>query len=203
LSDRFEGPEDCVEIAVPAVDVAIHAAGDTTLSLSEHRISSMRAELKLVVRALPARYEARISRLDDRIIETLGDFGVPAARLAIGLTFIWFGALKPLGMSPAADLVARTVYFVPPELFIPFLGLWEVAIGLCLLYKPLLRAGLFLLSLQMIGTFLPLVLLPEVTFTAVPYALTLEGQYIVKNLVMIAAAMIVGSSVGSISETDD
>jgi uncharacterized membrane protein YkgB len=163
----------------------------------------MRSDLTLVARVVPARYEARIRRLDERIIETLGALGVPAARLAIGLTFVWFGALKPLGMSPAGALVARTVYFVPPELFVPLLGVWEVAIGLCLLYRPLIRAGLFLLGLQMIGTFLPLVLLPAVTFTAWPYALTLEGQYIVKNLVMIAAAMIVGSSIVSISEDED
>jgi uncharacterized membrane protein YkgB len=163
----------------------------------------MRAELNLLARILPARYESRIRALDERIIEAFDDLGVPAARFAIGLTFIWFGALKPLGMSPASELVGRTVYFVPPELFVPFLGVWEVAIGLCLLYKPLVRAGLFLMGLQMIGTFLPLVLLPEVTFTTFPYALTLEGQYIVKNLVMIAAAMVVGSSVVSISEVDD
>lgn len=103
-------------------------------------------------------------------------------------------AEAPRAESPA-ELVANTVYVVPPELFVPVLGVWEVLIGLCLLYRPLIRLGILLLFLQMPGTFLPLVLLPEVTFARFPHALTLEGQYIVKNLVMIGAALAVGATV--------
>lgn len=62
-----------------------------------------------------------------------------------------------------------------------------------MLLKPLHRPGLFLLALQMPGTFLPLVLLPEVCFVNFPFDLTLEGQYIVKNLVLIGAGLVVGS----------
>ena len=107
--------------------------------------------------------------------------------------FIWFGILKPLGLSPAADLVAKTVYWVSPTWFVPFLGWWEVIIGICLIYKPLLRLGLALMALQMAGTFLPLILLPEVVYGANYFALTLEGQYIIKNLVLIAAGLVVGA----------
>ena len=67
-----------------------------------------------------------------------------------------------------------------------------MAIGICLLIPALTRVGLFLLALQMPGTFLPLILLPEVCFTSFPFDLTLEGQYIIKNLVLIGAAMAVG-----------
>jgi uncharacterized membrane protein YkgB len=67
-----------------------------------------------------------------------------------------------------------------------------MAIGLCLLVPSFFRVGLFLLALQMPGTFLPLILLPEVCFQSVPFNLTLEGQYIVKNLVLIGAAIVVG-----------
>ena len=67
-----------------------------------------------------------------------------------------------------------------------------MAIGLCLIVPAFIRAGLFLLALQMPGTFLPLVLLPEVCFQSAPFNLTLEGQYIIKNLVLIGAAMAVG-----------
>lgn len=118
-------------------------------------------------------------------------------RMGLAVVFIWFGLLKPLGMSPAADLVRDTVYFVPPDLFIPILGWWEVAIGIGLLFRPLIRAAILLLFLQMPGTLLPLVLLPDVCFTSIPFGLTLEGQYIIKNAVLIGAALAVGGTVRS------
>ncbi len=69
-----------------------------------------------------------------------------------------------------------------------------------LLYRPLIRAALFLLFLQMPGTMLPLILLPDVCFTTFPYGLTMEGQYIIKNLVLIGAALVVGGTVRSSSD---
>jgi uncharacterized membrane protein YkgB len=132
----------------------------------------------------------------------MNEYGPTLLRWAVGAVFVWFGALKTLGVSPAGDLVARTVYFLPPEVFVPVLGVWEVAIGLCLVYRPLIRLGILLLALQMPGTFLPVVLLPEVVFTTVPYGLTIEGQYIVKNLVIIAAALVVGGTVRASQRAD-
>jgi uncharacterized membrane protein YkgB len=143
--------------------------------------------------ALP--WGERIDTLDRRIATWMDRWGVRLLRYSLGLVFVWFGAIKPLGTSPANELVARTVYVVPPDLFVPFLGVWEVAIGLCLIYRPLIRIGIGLMALQMVGTFMPLVLLPHVTFEAFPHAPTLEGQYIVKNLVMISAAIVVGGTV--------
>lgn len=139
-------------------------------------------------------------RIDAWAIGFLQTYGLTALRLALGVTFIWFGGLKPFGLSPAQDLVAATVYWSEPEIIVPIIGLWEVAIGVCLLYPPLTRIGLALLALQMPGTFLPLVLLPEVCFTVFPLGLTLEGQYIVKNLVIIGSALIVGSTVKPLNE---
>ncbi|MFP8891638.1 DoxX family protein [Natrialbaceae archaeon A-CW2] len=132
---------------------------------------------------------------DRTIITYMDRLAVPVLRIALGVVFIWFGGLKVIGGSPAADLVAATVYVVPPELFVPVLGIWEVIIGICLLYRPLIRLGILLLFLQMPGTFLPIVLLPSVVFHTFPYGLTVEGQYIVKNLVIIGAALVVGSTV--------
>src|SRR5690606_39670403 len=100
-----------------------------------------------------------------------------------------------LGMSPAADLVAATTPWLPREFMIPFVGWWEVLIGVCLLVRPLLRLAIALLFLQMLGTFAPLVLLPEVTFTTPPFGLTMEGQYIIKNLLIISAALVIGGTV--------
>jgi uncharacterized membrane protein YkgB len=116
-------------------------------------------------------------------------------RYAIAVIFIWFGALKPFAQSPADQLVRRTVYWFNPDVFIPILGIWEVLIGICFLFHPLLRMGILLLCLQLPGTFLPLVLLPEVCFGPYPWILTMEGQYIVKNLLIISAALVVGGTV--------
>ena len=136
-----------------------------------------------------------IRDLDDRVVEIMGRIGLPFLRVGIGLIFIWFGLLKPLGLSPAAELLAKTVYWWTPEIVVPALGWWEVAIGVTFLIPQLTRVAIFLLAVQMPGTFLPLVLLPEVCFTVFPWGLTLEGQYIVKNLVIIGAALVIGSTV--------
>ncbi len=116
-------------------------------------------------------------------------------RVSLALIFIWFGMLKPLGMSPEEELIKRTVYFFPPDIVLSVLGCWEVAIGIGLLYKPLLRFSLFLLLIELPGTFLPLVVLPDICFNSIPFGLTLEGQYIIKNLFLIGAAFVIGSRV--------
>ncbi len=136
----------------------------------------------------------KIDRWNARIMHK---YGFVFLRYSLAIIFIWFGILKPLGLSPASVLVEKTVYWISPEWFIPILGWWEVAIGVFLLFRPTVRIAIFLLFLQMPGTFLPLVLLPEITFTTFPYGLTLEGQYIIKNLILIAAAIAVGGTVNS------
>ncbi len=142
-------------------------------------------------------YRQRFDDIDRTIAAVMDRWSLPVLRMSVAIVFIWFGALKIFDVSPAAELVAATVYVVPPALFVPVLGVWEVLIGICLLYRPLIRVGIFLLFLQLPGTFLPLVLLPEVVYTTAPYALTVEGQYIVKNLVIIGAALTIGSTVRS------
>lgn len=135
-----------------------------------------------------------VRRFDNFVISLSGKIGVPFLRLSIGIVFVWFGALKTVGhLSPAYDLVAATVYWLTPEIIVPILGWWEVAIGVCFIVPALTRIGLLLLALQMPGTFLPLILLPEACFTVFPFGLTLEGQYIVKNLVIIGAALVIGA----------
>jgi len=144
-----------------------------------------------------AGYRTEFERADEWISTWMHKWSVPAVRVAIGVVFVWFGALKLINISPAAGLVTDTVYFFPPSIFIPVLGAWEVVIGLCFLYRPLIRVAILLLFLQLPGTFLPVVLLPDVVFTTFPYGLTVEGQYIVKNLVIIGAALVIG---GTLSE---
>lgn len=122
-------------------------------------------------------------------------------RVSLAVIFIWFGALKLYGQSPATELITKTVYWFDPNIFVPILGIWEVLIGICMLSKSLHRPGLFLLALQMPGTFLPLVLLPDVCFVNFPFDLTLEGQYIIKNLVLIGAGLVVGSRLSPFKKT--
>lgn len=149
-----------------------------------------------------------MSSVDERIIRLFGLEGVDqritrwmarnghfVLRMALALVFIWFGILKPLGISPAEELVRRTVYFLPPDPFVSLLGWWEVMIGVGLMSRPLNRLAILLLFLQMPGTLLPLVMLPDVCFTSIPFGLTMEGQYIVKNVVLIGAAIVIGSTV--------
>ena len=134
--------------------------------------------------------------LDIFITKFMSKWGITFLRYSLGLIYIWFGILKPFGLSPAQELVENTVYwFDNPKTFVPILGWWEVVIGLTMCIKPLIRVSIFLLFIQMPGTFLPLILLPEVCFSNFPFGLTLEGQYIVKNLIIISAALVVGSTV--------
>ena len=134
--------------------------------------------------------------LDIFITKFMSKWGITFLRYSLGIIYIWFGILKPFGLSPAQELVENTVYwFDNPKTFVPILGWWEVVIGLTMCIKPLIRVSIFLLFIQMPGTFLPLILLPEVCFNNFPFGLTLEGQYIIKNLIIISAALVVGSTV--------
>lgn len=133
---------------------------------------------------------------DAAITRWMADAGIPVLRVAVGFVYVWFGALKFVpGLSPAEDLVAATVTWLPASIFLPVLAVWEVAIGLGFLTGRALRLTILLLFLQMPGTLAPVVLLPDRVFTHFPYGLTLEGQYIVKNLVLIAAALVIGATV--------
>lgn len=141
-----------------------------------------------------------LAQLDRRIASTMARLGVPALRVSLAVIFIWFGLLKPLGLSPAGPLVEATVGWMPvftPTQWVSVIGWWEVAIGVTFLFRPTLRIAIGLLFLQMAGTFLPLVMLPEITFQPgrYPFVPTIEGQYIVKNLLIISAALVVGGTV--------
>ncbi|MGH2425562.1 MAG: DoxX family membrane protein [bacterium] len=135
-------------------------------------------------------------QLDGHMVEFMAAHGIRLLRFALAIVFIWFGSLKIAGRSPVADLVAGTVYWLPPELFVRFLGWWEFFIGLGLLAGVALRLILLLFWLQMAGTFLVLVLRPELAFQGGnPFLLTTTGEFVIKNLVLIAAGLVIGSTV--------
>ena len=104
--------------------------------------------------------------------------------------------MKIIDLSPAQQLVKDTVYWMPflsAESWTFVIGVWEVLIAICFLFKRTTLIAMVLLFLQMSGTFLPLLILPEVTFQdSNPFLPTLEGQYIIKNIIIITAALIIG-----------
>jgi len=142
-----------------------------------------------------------IRAADLRITRWMARSGLVLLRLSLGIVFLWFGALKFFPqMSPAQDLAIRTISIlsrglVPPEVALPLLAGWECLIGLGLLVGWGLRGVLLLLYVQMLGTLTPIVLFPHEVFTRIPYAPNLEGQYIIKNLVLISAGIVVGATV--------
>ena len=144
---------------------------------------------------------SRLDRIDRRITLVLAAAAIPVLRIALGIVFLWFGALKFFpGLSPAQDLAARTIEtlsmgVITPDVSLPILAIWESLIGLGLITGRFLRATLALLIVQMAGTITPLFLFPTETFSQFPYAPTLEGQYIIKNIVLVGAAMVVGATV--------
>ena len=144
---------------------------------------------------------ATYERVDVEITKWMARYGVVLLRISLGIIFFWFGFLKFFpGMSPAEDLAVRTISklsfdLIPENVSILILATWECLIGLGLLSGKFLRATLLLLLLQMIGAASPILIFPQEVFTAIPYAPTLEGQYIIKNLVLISAGLVIGGTV--------
>lgn len=142
-----------------------------------------------------------LDSLDARVTTVMARVGVPLLRVSLGIVFFWFGVLKFFpGLSPAQELATQTIHVltfgtIPPDVSILLLAAWECVVGFGLIFGLFMRATLLLLLLQMIGTMTPLVLFPHEVFTRVPYAPTLEGQYIIKNIVLVSAGLILGATV--------
>lgn len=137
-----------------------------------------------------------IIKIDQQIARWMKRWSTPALRFSFGVIFIWFGILKPLGMSSAEGLLKATVVWLPvgsPEFWLNVIGWWEVLIGVTFLFSRTTKIAIALLFLQMFGTFMPLVVLPEVTFqNGNIFTPSLEGQYIIKNIMILSAAMVLG-----------
>jgi uncharacterized membrane protein YphA (DoxX/SURF4 family) len=144
---------------------------------------------------------ALFDHMDVGITRWLSRYSIVVLRIGLGVTFLWFGMLKFFpNLSPAQDLAARTIDtltfgLVPAGLSVALLATLECAIGLGLITGKFMRLILLLLALQMVGAASPLVFFPSEVFNYTPYAPTLEGQYILKNIVLIGAALVLGSTV--------
>lgn len=140
----------------------------------------------------------RTRRIEAKASIWMQKHGLILLRISIGIVFFWFGVLKFFpGLSPAQDLAIRTISLITFNLLsakfiIIGLASWEVLIGIGFLTGRFMKPILILLFVQMAGTFAPAFFFPNEVFNAIPYAPTLEGQYIIKNIVIISAALVIG-----------
>lgn len=141
----------------------------------------------------------RIVSVDRRVLRFLDRHSLTFLRVSLGLVFVWFGVLKVFGGTPVTELISSVVYWVDPDWFVPALGIVEVAVGLGLLFSVGLRIVLFVFLAQMIGTFLVLAIRPDIAFqNGNPFLLTTEGEFVIKNLVLISAGLTVGARLQSL-----
>ena len=142
-----------------------------------------------------------IGKIDRKLTVWMAKNGVRFLRISIGIVFVWFGSLKFFdGVSPAQGLAVKTIDILTFGLFndktiIIGLAILEVLIGIGLLLNRFLRETLLLLYLQMLGTFTPLILFTGEVFTSFPLVLSLEGQYIIKNVIIVSAGIVIGATV--------
>lgn len=140
-------------------------------------------------------------RVDIKVSNWMARNGLFLLRMSVGLIFIWFGVLKFFpGASPAESLASRTIEVLTFGVFseqtiLIGLAVWETVIGIGLVFRIFLREVLLLMYIQMLGTLTPIFIFPDEVFHIFPYSLTIEGQYIIKNLVVISAGIVIGATV--------
>jgi len=137
-------------------------------------------------------FSALIVRMDGLLLTVLRRWSITALRFALGSVFLWFGALKIFGISPVTLLIQETYSFLPVHSFIFVLGFWEMLIGVGIVFKRALRWVLILLGIHLLGTFVSLGLNPPLFFVqGFPLCLTADGEFVMKNLVMLTAALVI------------
>jgi len=141
------------------------------------------------------------NKFDKPITTWMANNAIKYLRISLGIIFFWFGFLKFFhGVSSAETIATKTISvltfgLIEPAVSIIILAVWETLIGLGLLFNRFLREILFLLFLQMLGTITPLFFFSAETFKIFPFVPTLEGQYIIKNLILISAGLAIGATV--------
>ncbi|MBA3005196.1 MAG: hypothetical protein KJ900_00530 [Proteobacteria bacterium] len=139
---------------------------------------------------------------DKKIFEAFSKYGHKMHRLSLGCIFIWFGLLKPFGEKTTTSLLAHTVYFFPPEIVLPFLGWWEVAIGICLIYKPLVKVSIMLQFIRIPGTILAFFMHPDICFVQLPLVPSPVGQYLIKDIVILFAGIAIAGTIYNEKSSD-
>lgn len=138
-----------------------------------------------------------VDRIDQRVTSFMSKTGHIVEEWIIAVLFIWFGLLKISGNFSASSIIAKCIYLFDPQIMVPFLGIWEVAIGLFLIFPGLQRFAVLLLALRMPGTLLALILKYEQCFDTWILFPTIQGQYLLKEFTLLGAALVVGGTARS------
>ncbi|NUR07060.1 MAG: DoxX family membrane protein [Nocardioidaceae bacterium] len=139
----------------------------------------------------------RLRDLGETATAVVRPMTLPGLRVVLGALFVWFGALKVVGVSPVTDLVARTLPWLPGDVVVPALGMVEVVLGVALMTGVGLRLALLVMCLHLGGTFLTFLMAPAMMFRHDdPLLLTTDGEFVVKNLVLITAGLVLLTHAG-------
>jgi uncharacterized membrane protein len=136
-----------------------------------------------------------LKRIDKKLISIMNLLGHKIERYLLAIVFIWFGLLKLLGEKSATSIVAKSIYWMEPDFVVPILGVWEILIGVFLILKTPLRLAVLLLLLRLPGSFLALIYHFDECFSGSYFIPTIQGQYLIKELTLVGAALIIGSTI--------
>ena len=163
-----------------------------TQTLTSDDAASFRVEAVGLAPSADAVLRPAIRTWDDSVLVAFQRWSVPALRIALGLVFLWFGALKVFGVSPVTPMLKATYPIMALPAFTVALGAWEVLIGIGLVFKLALRHVLLLLCLHLMGTLVAAWLAPSYFFVnGNPLVLTVSGEFVAKNLVFLMAAFVI------------
>jgi putative oxidoreductase len=140
---------------------------------------------------------ARARKWETAVCHALRPVALRLLRVVLGVVFVWFGGLKITGNSPVAGLVAKTLPFGNDQLVVATLGTAEVLIGAMLMAGVFVRLTLLVMALHLAGTFATFVMVPDAMFSqGDPLMLTASGEFVMKNVVLIAAALVLIAHTG-------
>ena len=129
------------------------------------------------------------------------DISIPILSISIGIVYLWFGVLKFFpGLSPAEGLAVETIakltfHFLDTPKSLPLLAIWECLVGVLLILNIFRRVAIPLALVHIVLTFTPMLLFPEKVFSSNPLLLTMTGQYIIKNIIIISVLLVLWKQV--------
>ncbi len=136
-----------------------------------------------------------IDSFDNAAVKWMSTYGHFIERIGLAIIFFWFGLLKVFGHTSATSIIGKTIYLTSPEVMVPILGLWEALIGVCFFFRRFVRVAIVLLAVRLIGSFSALLLRIDACFVEFPQVPTIQGQYLIKELALIGAALVLGATV--------
>lgn len=133
-----------------------------------------------------------VDQYEQSIVAFLRRWSLPLLRISLGIVYVWFGALKIAEASPVLGLIRNLYPSYPEPMLCTLIGFWEVLIGLGFLSGKFLRTTIVLMLVQMGGVMSGLVMRPDLFFqNSNPLLLTYDGEFLIKNLVLISASLVV------------